>query len=536
MPEQERADVLVIGSGPAGAAVTKRLTDHGAKVVCLEQGDWVKPQDYPSTRPDWEIALRRGPFHFNPNVRRRPEDYPVVSTGGHPPTVLMFNAVGGSTIHYTAHFPRFHPSDFRVKSLDGVADDWPIRYEDLEPYYDMNDREMGVAGLLGDPANPPRSPRPTPPLPLGVLGETIGRGFDKLGWYWWVSDNAIISREYQGRPGCDLHGKCMLGCPIGSKASADVAYWPKALAKGAQLRTWARVREITLDAQGRAQGALYYDRQGKLREQRARVVVVCANGIGTARLLLNSKSKLFPNGLANSSGMVGKNFMLHPFRFLEGIFSERMDGHDGPFGIPAFSQQFYETDLSRGFVRGYTFLLERSFGPLHHAWGGFVNKPVPWGLEHHKVMRRRFPHIIRVTVLGEDLPVESNRVELDPEAKDSSGIPAPRVVYTYSENSLKMLDHGARRARQALEAAGAVEILDSGVIQPAFHLLGTARMGNDPKRFVVNAWHRAHDVKNLFVVDGSSFTTSAAVNPTCTIGALALRAADGIWELRREWV
>ena len=161
---------------------------------------WVKPQEYPSTRPDWETALRRGPFHFNPNVRRRPEDYPVVSTGGHPPTVLMFNAVGGSTIHYTAHFPRFHPSDFRVKSLDGVADDWPIRYEDLEPYYDMNDREMGVAGLAGDPANPPRSPRPTPPLPLGVLGETIGRGFDKLGWYWWVSDNAIISREYQGRP------------------------------------------------------------------------------------------------------------------------------------------------------------------------------------------------------------------------------------------------------------------------------------------------------------------------------------------------
>ncbi|PYU95149.1 MAG: choline dehydrogenase, partial [Acidobacteria bacterium] len=272
-----------------------------------------------------------------------------------------------------------------------------------------------------------------------------------------------------------------------------------------------------------------------LHEQRARVVVVCANGIGTARLLLNSKSKLFPNGLANSSGMVGKNFMLHPFRFLEGVFSERMDGHDGPFGIPAFSQQFYETDLSRGFVRGYTFLLERSFGPLHHAWGGFVNRPVPWGAEHHRVMRQRFPHIIRVTVLGEDLPVESNRVELDPEAKDSSGIPAPRVVYTYSQNSLKMLDHGARMARQALDAAGAVEILDSGVIQPAFHLLGTARMGNDPKRFVINAWHQAHEVKNLFVVDGSSFTTSAAVNPTCTIGALALRAADGIWDRRREW-
>ena len=532
---EERADVLVIGSGAAGAAVTKRLADHGAKVVCLEQGDWVKPSDYPSSRPDWEIALRRGPFHFSPNVRRRPEDYPVVSSGGHPPNVLMFNAVGGSTIHYTAHFPRFHPSDFRVRSLDGVADDWPIRYQDLEPYYDANDRETGVAGLAGDPANPHRSPRPTPPLPLGVLGETIGRGFDKLGWYWWVSDNAIISRDYEGRPACDLHGKCMLGCPIGAKASTDVSYWPKALKWGAVLKTWARVREITLDRQGRARGAVYYDRQGSLREQLARVVVVSCNGVGTPRLLLNSKSARFPRGLANSSGMVGKNFMLHPFRFLEGVFDQRIDGHEGPFGIPAFSEQFYETDLNRGFVRGYTFLLERSFGPLHHAWGSFVGKPVPWGTAHHQVMRKRFPHIIRVTVLGEDLPGEENRVELDAEAEDSSGIAAPRVVYTYSENSLKMLEHAARMGRQALEAAGAVEILDSGVIQPAFHLLGTARMGNDAKRFVVNAWHQTHDVPNLFLVDGSSFTTSAAVNPTSTIGALALRCADGIWERRREW-
>jgi choline dehydrogenase-like flavoprotein len=532
---EERVDVLVIGSGAAGAAVTKRLTDHGALVVCLEQGDWVKPAHYPSTRPDWEIALRRGPFHFSPNIRRRPEDYPVVETGANPPNVLMFNAVGGSTIHYTAHFPRFHPSDFRVRSLDGVAEDWPIRYEDLAPYYELNDREMGVAGLAGDPSNPPRDPRPTPPLPLGVLGETIGRGFDKLGWYWWVSDNAIVSRPYQGRPACGLHGKCMLGCPIGSKASTDVSYWPKALKKGAVLKTWARVREIQLDAQGRARGAVYYDRGGNLHEQPARVVVLCANGIGTARLLLNSKSRQFPQGLANSSGFVGKNFMLHPFRFLEGVFEARMDGYDGPFGIPAFSEQFYETDSSRSFMRGYSFLLERSFGPLHQALGGFSAKPVPWGADHHRVMRQRFPHIIRVTVLGEDLPEVSNRVELDPEIKDSSGIPAPRVVYAYSENSLKILEHGGRMGRQALEAAGAVEILDSGVIQPAFHLMGTARMGNDPRSSVVNRWHQAHDVKNLFLVDGSSFTTSAAVNPTSTIGALALRAADGIWARRREW-
>jgi choline dehydrogenase-like flavoprotein len=205
-----------------------------------------------------------------------------------------------------------------VRSLDGVADDWPIGYQDLEPYYDQNDREMGVSGLAGDPANPSRAQRPTPPLPIRVLGKTIGRAFDKLGWHWWVSDNAMISQPYQDCPACDLHGKCMFGCPIGAKASTDVTYWPKALRQGALLKTRARVREIAVDKAGRAACAIYYDREGKLREQLARVVALSANGIGTPRLLLNSKSGLFPNGLANSSGLVGKRFMVHPFRFYRG--------------------------------------------------------------------------------------------------------------------------------------------------------------------------------------------------------------------------
>ena len=529
----ERADVVVIGSGAAGAAVTWRLTELGAKVVCLEQGDWVKVEDYPSARPDYEIQVRRGAFSFSPNIRRRPEDYPVVTSGLRPEEIAMFNAVGGSTIHWEGHFPRFHPSDFRVRSLDGVADDWPLRYEDLEPYYDLNDRQMGVSGLAGDPANPPRAPRPTPPLPLGPLGETAGRGFDRLGWHWWVSDLAILSRDYDGRRACDFRGRCNFGCPVGAKASTDKTYWPKALHKGAALKTWARVREITMDAQGRAQGVLYFDRQGKLQEQKARVVVVCCNGIGTPRLLLNSKSKYFPNSLANSSGLVGKNFMVHPGRVVEGVFEENLESYYGPTTNPGYSQQFYETDSKRGFVRGYTLLVYRSFGPVSHAWGG--TEPVPWGAEHHRVMRRRFPHTIALAILGEDLPEEKNRVELDPQAKDSSGLPAARVTYGYSENTLKMLQHGAERAREVLEAASAIEILDGGLVAPFAHLMGTARMGADPKTSVVNAWNQAHDVKNLFIVDGSSFTTCAGVNPTSTIGALALRCADGIWQRRREW-
>ncbi len=533
--KDESADVLVIGAGAGGAALSWRLASQGARVVCLEQGDWVKPADYPSSRNDYEIQIRRGAFNFSPNIRKRPEDYPVVEAGGDPPSILMFNAVGGSTIHFAGHFPRLHPSDFRVKTLDGAGDDWPIRYDDLEPYYDLNDRMMGVSGLAGDPANPPSARRPTPALPLGAYGEAIGRGFDKLGWHWWAGDNAIVSRPYDGRPACDAHGKCEYGCPIGAKSSADVSYWPKALKSGVVLRTWSRVREITVNDQGRATGALYYDREGNLREQLARVVVLCGNGVGTPRLLLNSRSKLFPQGLANSNGAVGKNFMLHPWSWIGGIFEEVLDGHDGAFGVPVFSHEFYETDPARGFLRGYTLQVGRTFGPLSQAWPGRAHPAIPWGAGHHRAMRRRFPHFLIVGVQGEDLPEESNRVELDAAAADSNGIPAPRVVYRISDNSHKLLEHGSRMARQALEAAGAMEIVESGPTLPAWHLMGTARMGNVPRSSVVNAWHQAHDVKNLFIVDGSSFTTCGAVNPTSTIGALALRCADLLWIRRREF-
>lgn len=180
MSARDVADVVVVGAGAAGAALSWRLATQGARVVCLEQGDWVRPEEFPSSGPDAEVQLRRGRFHLSPNVRRRPEDYPVTTASPHVDP-MMFNGVGGSTVHWQGHFPRLHPSDFRVRSLDAVAEDWPIRYEDLEPYYDLNDRIMGVSGIAGDPANPPRSPRPMPPLALGRRGEVVARAFDKLG-------------------------------------------------------------------------------------------------------------------------------------------------------------------------------------------------------------------------------------------------------------------------------------------------------------------------------------------------------------------
>ena len=346
----DRADVVVIGAGAAGAALTWRLASRGIAVVCLEQGDWLRPSQFASEQTNYEVQLRRGNLGLFPAVRRRPEDYPIVTAGAGPTDMVMWNGVGGSTVHWEGHFPRLHPSDFRVHRLDGVADDWPIAYADLEPFYDLNDRNVGVSGVTGDPANPRRSPRATPPLPLGPSGAAVVRGFEKLGWHWWPSDNAILSRDHDGRPGCDNRGRCNFGCALRAKASADITYWPKALRAGARLLTRARVKEITVATDGRVRGVSYFDAKGAVHEQLAKVVVVCCNGIGTPRMLLASKSRVYPDGLANGAGMVGRHFMNHPSRYVEGIFDEPFDA--ATYGSnPLFSQHFYETDSARGFVR-----------------------------------------------------------------------------------------------------------------------------------------------------------------------------------------
>jgi len=522
--DSDPVDVLIIGAGASGAAVAWSLAETRMRIVCFEQGDWTNPSEYPTNQQNWE-SQAFGPYHINPNVRGLATDYPI-NNGDSPINVVNFNGVGGGTILYAAHFPRLHPSDFKVRRLDGVADDWPISYDQLEPYFARNDRMMGVSGLSGDPMYPPKQP-PLPPIPLGLVGETVARGYNKLGWHWWPSDSAIISRDYEGRGQCKNLSPCMSGCSQGAKSSTDITYWPEAIRAGVELRTRHRVREITLNDRGFADGVLYYDADGKERHQRAEVVVLACNGVGTPRILLNSKSERFPDGLANSSGLVGKNLMFHPVGFVQGVFEQRLDSHKGPAGCCILSKEFYETDTSRGFVRGYNMQITRGSGPLSTAMQGFASGKIPWGPGHHEAFAGRFDHVASIGVLCEDLPEEHNTVTLDPELVDADGIPAPKITYTLSENSRRMLEHGLDRAEEVLQAAGAIEIVRSGVLREAgWHLLGTARMGNDPATSVVNSWGRSHDVKNLFIVDGSVFVTGGGLNPTSTIQALALYVAD----------
>ncbi len=523
--KEDIVDVLVVGAGASGAALSWSLAETRMRIVCLEQGDWMNPAEYPSTRRDWE-ARTFADFAISPNDRGRVTDYPIDDSRS-PIKVANFNGVGGGTILYSGHYPRLHPSDFKVKTLDGVADDWPIDYETLEPFYDLNDRMTGVSGLAGDPAYPDK-PAIMPPVPLGRSGQTLARGFNKLGWHWWPSDSAVATSPYDGRDKCLNLGLCITGCAQGAKASTDITYWPHAIRSRVEVRPRCRVREITVNETGMADGVIYYDAQGNECRQRAEVVVVACNGVGTPRLLLNSTSSLFPDGLANRSGLVGRNLMFHPYASVYAVFEEPQDSVTGPENS-LWSHEFYETDAGRDFVRGFIFECSRGLGPVGTAIKAEQNRKLSWGASHHDDYQRFYHRTAGMMAICEDLPEEHNTVSLHPDLTDSNGIPAPRIDYTLGENSRRMLNFSIARATEVLEAAGGTGVMvESPLAEGGWHLMGTARMGIDPERSVVNEWGRCHDVKNLFIVDGSLFVTSGGVNPTRTIQALALYVADAM--------
>jgi choline dehydrogenase-like flavoprotein len=317
------------------------------------------------------------------------------------------------------------------------------------------------------------------------------------------------------------------GLPGGAKASTDVTHWPQAVEHGARLITGARVHRVVLGPTGLATGVEYVDADGEERFQGADVVVLAGNAIGTARLLLLSAQRGHPDGLANSSGLVGRRLMMHPFGVVTGTFPERFDTWRGHVGVRITSLEFYETDERRGFVRGSKWSMAPSTGgPLNAAMPSRAGA-VMWGAEHHRLVRERFGHMLSWGVFGEDLPDPDNRVELDSELTDSSGIRAPKVTYRVSENSRRLLDFSCDRAAESLAEAGATHVDVTPMLRESgWHIMGTARMGTDRETSVVDEWGRAHDVANLYVVDGSVFVTSGGVNPTSTICALALRFAD----------
>ncbi len=528
----DRADVLVIGAGAGGSVAARHLAEAGFRVVCLEQGDWMNASDFPGDKPEFEL-VSEAQWSPDPNIRRHPADYPLEVTNS-PITPVMFNAVGGSTIHFCAQWVRMRPHDYKMRSVDGMGDDWPISYDEMKPFYEQIDQEMLVSGITGDPAYPAGPAPALPPLPIGQLGRKAAQGMNELGWHWWPAAHAIRSQEVDNLASCERTGTCMWGCPKGAKSSTDTTMWPTALRHGARLVTGARVREITVNDQGLATGAVYVDRDGNEQRQEADVVILGANGVGTARLLLLSASNRFPDGLANSSGLVGKRLMLHPYMSVLGIYEDDLEGWLGPWGTQLLSLQFADHDDSRGFPRGAQWDVMPLGGPLFTLFR-YDDRPFAerWGANVHQLIERTLGHAFDWGVGIEDLPHEHNTVTLDPVLTDADGIPAPKITFEIDTGMRANLDFQLARAKEAHEAAGAIDTIVADWSAWGWHLLGTARMGDDPATSVVDRWGAAHDVPNLYVVDGAAFVTSGPMAPTATICANALRCTAWLIERAR---
>jgi choline dehydrogenase-like flavoprotein len=525
--EELEYDVAIIGSGSGGGSLAWRLSETSTlRIICLEQGDYALASSFPTNFEDWEIR-KESAYSYNPKVRNNLADYEVDDSQS-PIKIANYNGVGGSTVLFSGHFPRMHPSDFKVFELDGIANDWPISYQDLAPYYNLIEKFVEVSGLTGDPAYPP-IPSLSPPVPLGPMGEMLAKGFNELGWHWWPSYSAINTSNRNSRGKCINLGPCNSGCAQGAKGSVDTVYWPKSLANGVELRTLAQVTKLNLNHNESAVESVVYRNPDNTEVViKAKIFVIACNGIGTPRLLLSNKTSRFKSGISNSSGLVGKNLMLHPLGYIEGRVEKNVSSSIGPQGCCILSQEFYETDKERDFYRGFTIQVLRSSGPIETTLRGLERRQISFGPTFYSDFKKRFNKTLSFSVIAEDLPEESNQVYLKKQS-DKFGIPIPAIEYQISENTKRILSFATRSGKRLLKHIGAKDVVAHAPISFAgWHLMGTARMGSSARSSVTDQNGKCHDLENLYIADGSLFVTSGSVNPALTIQALAAYIADGI--------
>jgi choline dehydrogenase-like flavoprotein len=533
-------DFVIVGSGAAGGVIAQELSQAGFRVVVLEQGPYLKAQDF---RHDelatlYRYALTNDP-KTNPSTFRRTGG-DVAQPGG---WIQYGRLVGGGTTHFTANYWRFHECDFvertKIGAIPGTGfADWPITYADLEPYYTKVEWDIGVSGQAGvSRFDPPRSkPYPMPPLPVKSSGVLFERAARQLGWHPFPAPMAITSQPYQGRNSCQHCGFCeFFGCEFGAKSSTLFTAIPRAEATGrCEIRPASYAFRVETDRQGRATGVLYYDAHGKERRQRAKAVILSCNGAETPRLLLLSESARYPGGLANSSGLVGKYLMFTGWALTAGVFDEPLNEFKSAL-VTRVLHDFYEFDATRGFYGGGGLDARLDFAPIAFALSGLPTDVPRWGAEYKRTLRRYYTRTMNVAGHSTSLALESNTVSLDPTVKDAWGLPALRVTYRDHPDDLAMMRFLQARGLELLAAAGAQRTWSFPVAEQSGsnHLLGTCRMGDDARKSVVDKFHRTHDVPNLFLCDGSSFVTSGRGQPTCTIQALAYRAADHIARFAR---
>lgn len=506
--ESEEVDYVIVGVGSAGGVLAQRLTRAGFKVVGIEAGPFW------DTERDW-VSDEAG------SHKLYWEDLRI--TGGNDPLALGSNnsgkGVGGGSVHWAAFTPRLHPSDFEIYTRDGVGADWPIKYEDILPYYEQLELEMPVSGPAYFPWGHPHG-YAYGPHPLGGVGNALVKGCSALNIRVCAGGPVAINAGSHGdRPHCIYRGFCIQGCKVGAKASTLITHVPDAVRCGAEIRDRSMASRIELGKNRRVTGVHYFDDDGREHFQRAKAVIVAGYAIETPRLLLNSACPGFENGLANSSDTVGRYLMAQAGNVVLGKFADLIRMYKAP-PAHALTEEFYETDPRRDFARGFAI---QTVGPLPIAFAKQMmaaKKAWGWGMRREMM---DYNHWAAFGVLGEILPWPENRVTLAEGEKDLFGIPVAHVSFNLHENDKKLINFGKEKTMEVMAAAGAYEVVQEARYA---HLVGAARMGNDPRSSVVDKFGRTHDIANLFICDGSIMPTQGSANPGLTIQALAARTAD----------
>jgi len=502
--DSDEVDIAIVGCGAGGSVMLQRLARAGWDAVAFDAGPFWDPAR------DW-VSDEAGSHHLYWTEPRQ--------IGGDDPVPLGSNnsgrGVGGSMVHYAGYVPRFHPSDFHTFSADGVGADWPLEYPDLAPFYDDIENELPVAGEdwpWGDPHRYPHRPHP-----VSGNGETFLRGAYAAGIQAKVGPVAIANGRFGHRPHCIYRGFCLQGCKVNAKASPLITHIPDALAHGAEVRADSMVTSIEVDQfTGRATG-VHYVKDGVPRFQKARMVAIAGYSIETPRLLLNSASARFPDGLCNDFDLVGRYLMVQGAPQTAGRFEQEIRMWKAP--PPEVStEEFYETDPAKPYKRGYSI---QTVSPLPITWAEHVMAQGHWGADLRGYMSD-YVHWACLGALCEFLPRAENRVTLADE-KDRYGLPVAHFAYSQGDNDRALAKAAQATMEHILEAAGAQETM---TVQRYAHLVGGARMGADETRGVVDADCRTFAVPNLLITDGSVLPTQGSANPALTIMAVAARAAD----------
>ncbi|RXJ44369.1 GMC family oxidoreductase [Gelidibacter gilvus] len=501
---KDSVDAVIIGTGAGGAPIIARLAEAGLKVVALEAGKfWNPKKDFATDEREQNKIIW---------------NYERLSAGDDPIPFGKNNSgfgVGGSTLAYTAYTPRPHPDDFTINTDFGVGKDWPISYEDLEPYFDELESFLGVSGPTPYPWGPDRNVGyPLPPNPINGAAQLMEIGCEPLNIKTVPAANAILSAPYHQehvgeREACINRGFCQAGCSTGAKASTDVTFIPQAIHFGAEIRTECFVTRLNTNESGQISSVTYL-KNGQEETQFCKTVFICAGAIETPRLLLM-------NQLANSSGQVGKNFMANVSTQIWGEFEELVHPYKG---IPA---SLISEDLHRpkdaDFASGY---LLQSIGVMPITYASQLCRATGmWGKELREKMAA-YNHVAGINIHGECLPYEHNYVELSDE-NDELGLPKPRIFFSNGTNEKRLAAHGEKIMEKIWDIAGAKNTFK---VSRNAHIIGTCRMGDDATEAVVNAQGKSFDIPNLYISDNSLFPSSLTVNPTLTIMAVALRIAD----------